>query len=140
MTDNLTRDERAALTKARLEAKKAAKAAKNAEALSKVINVIQTLREVSPNMSLNQALVFLEVAKGCQGEPGRVENLEVRRRTGIEASTLAKLTAVLSEKGRGGSKLELIDLSESEEDGRAKFLYLTDKGEILIKKIIDKIM
>jgi len=131
-----TISQRAAETKASLEAKKAAKAAANVKALDKVISVIQTLREISPAMTLNQALVFLEVAKGCQGDEGRVENLEVRRRTGLNSITMSTTVAILSDLGRDKKEgLELINLSESDTDGRAKSLYLTDRGRNLAEKI-----
>jgi len=145
-----TVSQRAKATKQRLEAAKTAKAAANVKALDKVISVIQTLREISPAMTLNQALVFLEVAKGCQGGLGGsvdshargVPNLEVRRRTGLEKDTLSPLIKSLSpfEYDRGNGKkligLDLLDLSESELDRRAKSLHLTEKGKETAGKII----
>jgi len=138
-TQPQTVSSRAKQTAAKVEANKAAKAATNVKALGKVISVIQTLREISPAMTLNQALVFLEVAKGCEGQLGTaVENLEVRRRTGLGHVTLVHLVAALATIGRTGKGdgLNLIDTAESDTDGRAKSLSLTDKGHNLVEKII----
>jgi len=138
-----TINERAKATKQRLEAAKAAKAATNVKALEKVIAVVQTLREISPAMTLNQALVFLEVAKGCEGGlGGAVENLEVRRRTGFAHNSLSTTIQSLSpyEYDRGNGKklsgINLINFTESDQDRRAKSLYLTEKGQKASDKII----
>jgi len=107
-----------------------------AQALDKVIGVVQILREISPSMTLNQALVFLEIARR-----DGVENLEVRKRTGINSKTLSAIMSVLSLEGRGQSEngYDLIIQSNNFDDGRAKNLHLTQKGKKISEKIISKI-
>jgi len=134
---NVTIAQRAKATAEKVKAKKEAKQAHDSAALGKAIAVIQTLRSVSPNMTLNQALVFLEVARRA-GKSGRVENMVVRECTGLQHVTLSHLVAALATEGRTGKNdgLQLIDLSESDTDGRAKQLYLTEKGNNLADKVI----
>jgi len=146
-TTPMTSSQRAAATKARLEAKKEAKAKENIAALDKLIDVVQIIRQVRPAMTLNQVLVFLEIAKGCQGSRGKIENLEVRMRTGLETSSLAAIVKALSLEshlGKGMQKdiegLGLVEVFENDADGRAIDDHLTSKGKELSKKIINKML
>jgi len=105
------------------------------EALDRLIGAIQVLREVNPNLTLNQALVFLEVAKN-----DGIENLEVRRRTGLNKMSLSNSIATLTDLGRdkkGG--LDLVIQTDNDADGRAKNLNLTEKGKKVTERIVNKI-
>jgi len=102
----------------------------------KLISAIQILREISPSMTLNQALVFLEVARR-----DGIENLEVRKRTGMPHPTISHVVAALSptsyhkKNGKNVEGLDLVIQEENFEDGRAKNLHLTEKGKQIINKI-----
>jgi len=110
------------------------------EALTRMIDAIQVLREISPAMTLNQALVFLEIARR-----DGIENLEVRRKTGFKSAMLTTITKSISQGSyqRGNGKeldgLGLVLLTDSGDDGRAKNLNLTEKGKKVAEKIINKI-
>jgi len=111
-----------------------------AQALDKVIGVVQILREISPSMTLNQALVFLEIARR-----DGVEALTIRKQTELPHQTLSHVIAALSptsyhkKEGRNVNGYDLIVQSDNFDDGRAKNLHLTQKGKKISEKIISKI-
>jgi len=86
-------------------------------------------------MTLNQALVFLEIARR-----DGVENLEVRKRTGFGSAVFTNIIAILSPKGRDKKEgYDLVVQSDNFDDGRAKNLSLTLFGKKIIDKIVTKI-
>jgi len=111
-----------------------------AEALDRVIGVVQILREVSPNMSLNQVLTFLEIVK-----KDGIGMMEVREKVGVVQQVFSNIVAALSptsyqkKNGKPVDGYGLVLSTDSYEDGRAKHLNLTGKGKKVSEKIISKI-
>jgi len=111
-----------------------------AQALDKAIDVVQILREISPAMTLNQVLVFLEIARR-----DGVEALTVRQKFELPSSSMSQIIAVLSatsyqkKDGKSVDGYNLVIQSDNFDDGRAKNLHLTPKGKKITEKIINKI-
>jgi len=110
------------------------------DALNRVLGVIQILQSVSPHMTLNQARVFLEIANN-----DGVENLRVREKTRLPHSSISNIVAALSptsyhkKDGKPVEGYDLVLLTDSGEDGRAKNLHLTTKGKKVSERIVNKI-
>jgi len=106
------------------------------EKLQVAIDVIETLRSVSNTMTLNQALVFLMIAQN-----DGIENLEVRKKSGFAKEILTQLVQVLLESGsKAKAGLDLVAQAESStNDGRAKSLWLTEKGKKIAEELLNKI-
>jgi DNA-binding MarR family transcriptional regulator len=99
--------------------------------LNNLTEAVDILREVHPDMTLNQVLVLLLVALK-QGTTQR----EVMEQIGVSDSSTSRIVALLSSYGnRGTGPFHLIDLSEDPQDRRTKHLHLTKRGQALVDRL-----
>lgn len=99
--------------------------------LNNLSDVIERLREVYPDMTLNQVSVLLNVAS----HPG-ITQRQIMENTGLADSSASRIVAILSEHGnRGTGPFHLIELHEGTEDRRIKELHLSKKGKDLVRDL-----
>ncbi len=99
--------------------------------LNNISDAVEMMREIHPDMTLNQVMVFLTVAV----RPG-VTQREIMETLGVADSSASRIVAILSDYGnRGTGPFKLIELVEDKRDRRNKLLHLTKKGQSLASKL-----
>jgi len=100
--------------------------------LNPLVDVVDMLRDIYPDMTLNSVQVLLLVATN----PG-ISQREIMERTGLADSSASRIVGLLSEYGnRGTGPFYLIDLVPNKDDRRYKGLYLSKKGQALTTKML----
>lgn len=99
--------------------------------LNNMVEAVEALREVHPDMTLNQVMVFLMVAAGTG-----VTQREIMDKTGLSDGSASRIVAILSDYGnRGTGPFRLIELNEDPKDRRVKLLTLSKKGQALASRL-----
>lgn len=100
-----------------------------------LVGALQAFRSVDPDISANQILALLMIAR----EPGISQaTLSDREHLNISTGTAARICAVLSERGnRGTPGKGLVEITHAPGDYRTTAQYVTKKGSALLKTVRD---
>lgn len=105
---------------------------KKKEALERILNLGHVFQSIDPEFPLQYALSLIIVALD---EGISISDLSTR--TGLSLSTTSRIVGALSTKRQRGEAYNLIKVRICAEERRRKELYLTDKGHIAIKKLVE---
>jgi len=101
--------------------------------LNNLVAIVEELREIHPDMTLNQLIVLLQVA----ANPG-ISQKDIMDKTGLADSSASRIVSILSEYGdRATGPFHLIELIPSKNDRRYKELFMTKKGRALIDRLLN---
>lgn len=98
-----------------------------------LVEALQAFRAVDPSMSANQILALLYIAR----EPGISQvRLADHDHLDLEGGTVARICAVLSERGnRGTPGKGLIEIGHAPDDYRSTAQTLSKKGRALLNTV-----
>ncbi len=95
----------------------------------KVIDVLDEFRKVNQNVTANQIILFLNIAR----EEG-ISQSELENKTGLHNATVSRICAILSDRGlpkRSQDALDLIRIVPGDNDYRSKAQVLSHKGKLI---------
>lgn len=100
-----------------------------------IYTIVRILRELDPDMSMNQVLVFCWVVLN-EGKTQR----DLRAALEIPPSTASRNLAALSKVHRLRKPgLDLVEWVECPRDRRANVLFLTTRGRRLVDQLLDRL-
>jgi DNA-binding MarR family transcriptional regulator len=103
-----------------------------ATGLDQLIAIVEKFREHNPDVTANQMLTLLYVAR----EPGITQKATLTR-LGLKDSGQSRIVAALSKHGdRGRPGWGVVDLQENPVDRREKLVTLNHKGQLVINAIL----
>ncbi len=111
---------------------KSAKLGGSVANLNKLIDAGRVLREIHPDMTLNQVLVFCLIA----GNAG-ITQRQIMERLSIADSSASRIVSILSKYGDRGTKpMNLLEIIPNEINRRTKSYQLTPLGRRVCDEMI----
>lgn len=105
-----------------------------AQVLQKLLLVTDQIRDIDPEMPLQQVRTLLEVA--LRHEAG-INVSELTARVGNSVSATSRNVSILGEHGRGNTPARLLLKTDvNPKDRRSLCVHLSPKGERVIKRIV----
>lgn len=101
--------------------------------VKKLLEVLNEFVIVHEHITANQMLTFLNIAL----EEG-ISQKDVVERTGIPSGTVARICAIMSDRGlekRSQEALDLIRIVPSDKDYRFRDLFLSNKGRLVFNSL-----
>lgn len=106
----------------------------DADWINTLIRVMDEFRRVSQNITANQIVTFLTVAK----EPN-ITQRELAKRTGLNDGTISRIIAILSDRGLGEQKgADIVSIGFLPGDYRTRAQNLSPQGRRLLDSVRDK--
>ena len=105
----------------------------DAEAIDRLLAVIQLIRKSAPTMPIQRLEVYLRIARD-----GKVKQQSLVNATAMTESSVSRHIATLGTWGdRGVEPLKWIQNAVSQEERRGKDVVVTPKGKRIIEKITE---
>lgn len=106
----------------------------NTSSLPKLVEVVDLIRKLDPEMSMQTLLTLLLV--GSAGEAG-LSQLDLFNRLGMSKAAVSRNVSILSKyKGPGLAGLGLIESEMQPENRRQRVLRLTPKGAKFLERVL----